>query len=131
MVWWLFGLFATVAAGYSWLPFSSFLASIIQFGITSWLFLYLPKLGKAVAILISLIMCIWPVVGFISYLNEKEPFFIIYFIIVFCLCITVIFNHFRTIREEHKPNFKTRIILSLVPFLVFMLYILTTYKYFI
>jgi hypothetical protein len=84
MVWWIFGLFATVAAGYTWIPFSVFLASIIHFGISSWLFFIFPKAGKIFSILISLIMCVWPLANFFS--NEgKDLFTTTYFLVVLCL----------------------------------------------
>jgi hypothetical protein len=66
MVYWMFGVMATVAAGDSWLPFLAFLVSVIHFGVSSWLYLNLPKVGKGLAILTALLMCIWPIAALIG-----------------------------------------------------------------
>jgi len=131
MVWWVFGLFATAAAGYSWLPFSAFLASIIQFGVSSWLFLNFPKGGKVFSIVLASIMCIWPI-GMIAYsIQTRDALGLIYFLVVIALCIGFIFNHIKTFKDPIRIKPSARVTLSIIPFGLFILYIITTYKYFI
>jgi hypothetical protein len=130
MVWWIFGLFATVAAGYTWLPFIAFLGSTLHFGISSWLFLTFPKPGKILAIATTLLICAWPIGTFFSN-ADKDPFTASYFVVVFILCGTLIYNHVTTFKDPRKPKAITRLIMSIVPFTLFTLYVFTTYRYFV
>jgi len=78
MVWYIFGVFAAVAAGYSWFLLAVFLAGIVQFGISSWLFLIFPKTGRKFSIIKALIMCIWPIEIILFY--HHDGFLTIYFL---------------------------------------------------
>jgi len=103
MVWWIFGMFASFAAGYTWLPFLAFLASIIHFGLSSWLFFSFPKTGKILSIMMALIMCAWPIGSFFS-MADTDPFTALYFVVVLGLCTTVMYNHIKTFKESRKPK---------------------------
>src|SRR5690348_556144 len=95
MVWWIFGLFASVAAGYTWIPFVAFLSSTIHFGISSWLFLTFPKPGKILSMLTGLLICTWPMIVLFSF-DDKDTFTSIYFFVVIALTATVIYNQIKT-----------------------------------
>ena len=130
MVWWIFGLFATVAASYTWLPFVAFLASTIHFGISSWVFLIFPKAGRILSIVTGLSLCTWPIGALFSSFNE-DIFSLIYFLFVIGLTAALLYNHIKTFRDLRKPKPITRLILSVIPFGLFILYVATTYKYFV
>jgi len=130
MVWEAFGILALVSSGYSWLPFSAFLASIIQFGVSSWLFLIFPKTGKLFSIAIALIMCVWPIRMTAYSFQTRDVIGSIYFLVVIGLCIGFIFNHIKTFKDPIRLKPSTRITLSIIPFGLFIFYVITTYKYF-
>ncbi len=104
-----------VSAGYSWVPLLGFLASLVHFGISSWLFLNFPKVGKVFAILTATILCIWPITALWSIASQAEPFEILIYSIPVILSGLVIYNHVKTFKENLKPKKLVRIILSIIP----------------
>ncbi len=65
-VYWMFAIMSTVSAGSSWVPFWAFVASILHFCISRWLFVCFPSAGKVVAITTGTGMSIWPVAAVVS-----------------------------------------------------------------
>ena len=123
----MFGAMATVAAGYTWVPLSGFLASILHFSLSSWLFLHFPKPGKIIAILTGTIMCIWPVMACIDAATHLEWLGVIFFLIPIACSGLVIFNHIKTFHQDTRPALIPRIILTVIPlgpFLLFLTHIL-------
>ena len=110
-VFWTFGLFSTVAAGSTWVPFSGFLASILHFGISSWIFLHFQKTGKIIAILTGTIMCIWPISTFAGSLTNMSIFMSSIFALPIILTGFVIYNHLKTFNQKSKPNLTSRVLL--------------------
>jgi len=129
MVWWIFGLFAVFAAGYTWLPSTAFLASVIHFGISSWLFLAFPKPGKILSLATTALMCAWPVDTLFSSGVDQITALLFLAVLVFCAAVT--YNHIRTFNDQKKPATFIRFILIIVPFTLFGWYVIKTYKYFI
>src|SRR5688500_16621373 len=119
-IYWMFGVMSTVAAGFTWVPFSSFLASILQFGIGSWLFLHALRIGKIIAIAIAMILCIWPFVALIELLKQFEVMTLLFYLTPVLFSAIIIFNHIKTFKQSKKPPFSTRIILSIIPFGLFI-----------
>ena len=75
-------------------------------------------------------MCIWPT-GMIYYsILSRDVFGFIYFLIAIGFCIGFIFNHIKTFKDQIRLKPSTRLILSIIPFSLFIFYIITTYKYF-
>ncbi len=129
MVWWIFGLFASVAAGYTWLPFTSFLSSIIHFGISSWLFLTFPKSGKILSMFTGLLICAWPIIALFSS-DGIDMVTSIYFLLVIVLTAIVIYNHVKSFKHSAKPKPLARLILSTIPLGLSIWYVAVAYRYF-
>jgi hypothetical protein len=131
IVFWTFGLFSSAAAGYSWVPFSSFLASILHFGLSSWLILYLQKVGRIIAVLTGITMCIWPVMAVEGTLNGGDIFMTLIFVLPVILTVFVIYNHVLTFSRADRPTLKQKLWLTLLPaglFIAYMIHILTMIK---
>jgi hypothetical protein len=122
-IYWMFGIMSSVAAGFTWVPFSSFLASIIQFGIGSWLFLHFPRTGKILGTAIAVILCIWPIVVLIELFTQFEALALVIYLTPVVLSVIIIFNHIRTFKQAQRPPLLTRVILSIIPFGLFVGYI--------
>jgi hypothetical protein len=114
---------ATVAAGYTWVPFLSFIISVFHFGLSSWLFLYFPKTGKIIAIVTATTMCIWPVLAFIGAVIDIELFGVIVYLMPILFSGIVVYNHIKTFNKVTKITAATRVILSAIPFGLFVTYI--------
>lgn len=124
-VFYTFGVFSTAAAGYTLVPFISFLASIILFGLGSWIFLHFPKPGKIVAIALLTILLIWPVsVLGNTLLRDQWPFdSMMYFIPITVLAAAPLYFHIKSLNKYIRPKRITRIILTAIPLTVFLLYV--------
>ena len=129
MVWWIFGLFAVFAAGYTWVPYTAFLASVIHFGISSRLFLAFPKPGKILSFATTALMCAWPLTALFS--SGVDRITALLFLVVLVLCAMVIYNHITTFNDAKKPAPFIRLILIIAPLALFGWYVIKTYKYFI
>jgi hypothetical protein len=131
LVFWIYGLFLTVSAGSTWLPDSAWLASIVHFGISSWLFLFFPKTGRILAILSAIVISIWPAVALLHPGPQDGLLEILIFLIPIISSLIVIYNHIRSFKQHHKPALQTRIILSAIPlglFIAYATYFLTLIK---
>ena len=131
-VYWMFGLMSSVAASLTWVPFSSFIASVFHFGLSSWLFLQFPKAGKITAIITGTVMCIWPTLAFIATLTQFDWFAIIVYFLPVIFSGLVIYNHIKTFQQDTRPAIATRIILTVLPlglFIAYIIYIATLINY--
>ena len=122
-IYWMFGVMSSVAAGFTWVPFSSFLASVIQFGIGSWLFLHFPRTGKILATVFTSIICIWPLVVLSGLFTEFDVLALVIFLTPVLLCAVIIYNHIKTFKQPQRPPVWTRVMLSIIPFGLFVGYI--------
>lgn len=127
IVYWTFGVFATVSAGYTRVPFVSFLASIWHFGISSWLFLNVPKVGKIMAFISGAVMCVWPSVAFVGTLADFDWFQTLLFFIPLLLTTVVFIQHIKTFRSIIRPQLVVRLILSIPPFALLVAYLAYLY----
>lgn len=121
IVWYMFGVFATVAAGYSWVPVSAFVAAVIHFGISSWLFLWFPKAGRIVACLTAIALCMWPAMGLMSTIR-REAFSLFFFGLPLIISIWIVYSHVKALGEPVVIKKKTKIILTAVPATLFVVY---------
>lgn len=127
IVYWTFGVFATVSAGYTWVPFVSFLASIWHFGVSSWLFLNVPKAGKIMSMISGTMMCVWASVAFVETLADFDWFQTLLFFTPLLLTAVVFIQHIKTFRSVSRPRLIIRIILSIPPFALLILYLVYLY----
>lgn len=123
IVWYMFGVFAVVAAGYTWLPISAFIASIIHFGISSWLFLWKPKAGRIVAITTAAILCIWPVAALVPTIR-REMFSLFFFGVPILFSTYVIAKHINAYGVYAKISKNKKVALSVIPAVMFVAYVI-------
>jgi len=123
-VYWMFGLMSSVAAGYTWVPFSSFIASVFHFGLSSWLFLHFPKTGKVICLLTGTVMCIWPTLAFTGTLSQFDWFAATIYFLPLVFSGLVFYNHITTFKQCTRPILTTRIILTALPLGLFIAYII-------
>ncbi|WP_215138944.1 hypothetical protein [Hymenobacter sp. ISL-91] len=122
----MFAAMSSVAAGITWIPTISFVGSMLHIGLSSWLFLVLPKPGKITSFITTALMCSWPITAGI----ESIKIFDFEALIIYTLPLTisgfVIWNHLRSFHEKENQSTKTQIVLSALP-LVFLVYIVYFY----
>ena len=127
IVYWTFGVFATVSAGYTWVPLVSFIASIWHFGVSSWLFLNVPKIGKIAALISGAVMCIWPGFALVGTLTDFDWFQTLLFFLPVLMTVVVFIMHFKTFRSDSRPRLVIRLILSIPPFALLVSYLVYLY----
>lgn len=118
----MFGVFSVVAAGYSWIPVTAFAGAIIHFGISSWLFLWLPRAGRITACISAVILCIWPAGAFVSTIRQ-ELFSLLFFGIPLIFNGVVVYNHIITYRRPYVIGRRARIVMTVIPFALFLYYL--------
>ncbi len=115
---------SSVAAGYTWVPFSSFIASVFHFGLGSWLFLHFPRTGKIAALLTGTVMCIWPSLAFTGTLSQFDLFAMTIYFLPLVFSGLVFYNHIKTFKQDTRPALTTRVILTVPPLGLFIAYII-------
>jgi hypothetical protein len=98
------------------------LASVFHFGLSSWLFLHLPKTGKIFSILTGTIMCIWPSAAFFGTLIQFVCFQTTIYFLPLAFTGVVFYNHIKTFHQNTRPNLTRRIILTALPPGLFVAY---------
>jgi hypothetical protein len=98
LVYWGFAVMSSVAAGIEWMPILSFTASIIHFGISSWLFFIYSRAGKILSITTAALISFWPAGAFI--LSFADGFHLENFIYLIPIIGSVFIAHF------HLKTFK-------------------------
>lgn len=125
MVYWTFGLMSTVAAGFTWVPLVSFIASILHFGLSSWLFLVLSKVGRVLAVLTGIFMAIWPLFSILSMsFNDNSVLEILLYLIPLLLNLFVIYNHFASFNASSRVNNFVKVWMGILPSSLFIWYVI-------
>lgn len=123
-IYWLFGTMMTVAAGVESLPIVSFLTSVLQFGLGSWMFLHWPRIGRWTAIILGILMLTWPISATPWIIREGDIWGYIFYGLPIILGSLVIYGHLKNIRDTERPNGLTRILLTLFPAGLFISYLI-------
>lgn len=127
-IYWLFGTMMTVAAGVESLPIISFLTSVLQFGIGSWMFLHWPRTGRWIAITFGILMLTWPLSSIPWIIREGEILGYIFYGLPIMLSSLVIYGHVKNIRDTERPKKLIRMLLTLIPsglFISYLVYLAT------
>ncbi len=112
----VYGEFALLIAGPDLLPVVSICASIVHFGVSSWLFLFLPKVGRVFSILTSLLLCAWPICA-VGYSIPTGDFVFFFFSILPVLFVAVVgYYHIKTFNGKSALGIAHKIGLALLPF---------------
>jgi len=131
IVYWLFALFSSVAAGVESIPFYGFIASTLHFGLSSWLFLHFHKTGRVIAILTGCVMCILPIAAIIGGAHNESIFLFVAFTTPVILTVLLIYNHVLTYNQDPQLGKRIRIGLSLIPmglFTAYIIYIISLFR---
>ena len=125
-----FGTMMTVAAGVDSVPVISFVGSVLQFGLGSWLFLHWPKVGRWAAITLGIVMLIWPLASIPWIIMEGDILGWVIYGLPILLTSLVIYGHVKNIRSNEKPKIWVRVLLSLFPgglFISYLVYLITIF----
>jgi hypothetical protein len=121
VVYWCFALMSTVAAGIDWVPIVSFIASIIHFGISSWLFFIYPKTGRVLAVITALLLAIWPIIGFATSFVAGSLIESVFYLMPLLCIIFIIYSHLKNFGNEHSmPSSIARTISIISPLSAFL-----------
>src|SRR5688572_5281448 len=112
-IYWLFGTMMTVAAGVDSIPMISFLTSVLQFGIGSWLLFHWPKVGRWVAIILGILMLTWPIYATPWIIKEGDIWGYFFYGLPIILSSLVIYGHLKNIRNAERPSVLTRVLLTI------------------
>jgi len=119
MIYWLFSLLSS----YGFISFLSFLASVLHFGISSWLFFFLTKSGRVLSLTTGLILIIWPVQIIINSLIDKEYSLLPYYLLPVIFTLSTSILHILNLTKPSPMNKVSRIIMAVVPFVLFLIYV--------
>lgn len=116
-VYWVIGVLASVAAGFSAIVSISFLASIIHFGVSSWLFLHIPKVGRMFATVTGLLVALFPATGCVNAILDKDLSYLFMAVPLLLFNLLVVSGHVKALKVN-KPLIALpgRILLSVIPF---------------
>jgi len=114
----------TVAAGVESVPIISFLASILQFGVGSWSFLYWPKTGRWIAIILGIAMLTWPISSIPWIIREGDIWGYAFYGVPIILSSLVVYAHLKSINDKERPGIWTRFLLTLFPCGLFVSYLI-------
>ena len=129
MIYWMFGTMMTVSAGpVNSIPVLSFWASVLQFGIGSWVFLHSVKIGRSIGIVLGLLTILWPVSAIPSLFKEAEVWGFLFYGLPIVLTTLVIYAHIRKFNDPGKPGKITRVMLSAVPFGLLIAYMIYLFR---
>jgi hypothetical protein len=119
MVYWLYSLLSVIG----FISFLSFLSSVLHFGISSWLFLFLKKSGRVLSITTGILMAIWPIQVTFNSLVDKEYSLLLYYLlpVIFSLITTSI--HILNITRPASTGRISRIVMASVPSVLFLIYV--------
>jgi len=123
MVYFMFGLMMTIAAGVDSAPVISFLASLIHFGISSWLFLFKNKLGRIINLFTSIALLIWPTFAFIGSVVANEAIAIIYYFVIILFVILASIVNIKSFDVKSQIESKVKFLMSAIPLLLLLIYI--------
>ena len=119
MVYWLFTLQLTI----TFISFLSFLASVLHFGISSWLFLFLNKSGKILGLTTGSLLMVWPVQVIVHSFIDSEYSLLPYYLfpVVFSLVTSILL--IVNLPDPAKMGKVSRYIMGSVPFVLFLIYV--------
>src|SRR5689334_16004736 len=89
LVYWLF----TLSSSYGLVSLTSFIASVIHFGISSWLFLFFNKTGRTLAIVSGILLMVWPLQASIHSLIDHEYSMLPYYLVPVLLTLLLVLIH--------------------------------------
>lgn len=115
LVYWMFAVMAAVAAGSTWVPFSAFVASILHFCISSWLFVCFPGAGKVTAIMTGTAMSIWPVAAVVNSLATGWGWGAALYALPLLMNGMVVYYHVATFGQTQQPPLPVRVLMSIPP----------------
>lgn len=120
---WTFGTMLTIAAGVDYIPMISFLSSIFQFGIGSWLFLFVPKIGRVVAIILGIAMLVWPFASIPWIIREREIWGYLFYGLPILLNSIIIYCHLMNFKSDLRPRLWIRVFMAIIPSGLFIWYL--------
>ena len=123
-IYWLFGVMMTLAAGVESAPIISFLSSVLQFGLGSWMLFYWPKVGRWVSIILGILMLTWPLSAIPSIIKEGDILGYIFYSLPIILSAFVIYGHLKDLRNNDRPKQLIRLLLTLFPGGLVLLYLI-------
>jgi len=104
-----------VAAGFGLIPLISFLASLIHFGISSWIIFWDFKIGKMIGISTTILMSIWPIFGLV------DSFI---FLVLLIQCIILIYLYLKVNYNIETEKKYLRVLLTIAPLSLFCFYLI-------
>lgn len=129
MIYWMFGTMMTASAGpVNSIPVISFWASVLQFGVGSWVFLHSVKIGRSICIVLGLLTILWPLTVVPWLFKEAEVWGFLFYGLPITLTTVVLYAHIRKFNEPERPGKITRVILSVVPFGLMITYMIYLFR---
>jgi uncharacterized membrane protein len=125
----MFAVMSVVAASSSWVPFSAFVASILHFCVSSWLFLSFPRTGKISAMVTGAAMSLWPFTAFVGSVLAGEAWAVAIYALPLLLNGVVMYYHYATFNHNLKPILGVRILISTPSLMVLIAFIVYYAQY--
>jgi len=119
MVYWLFSLLSVIG----FISFLSFISSVMHFGISSWLFLFLKKSGRVLSITTGLLMIIWPIQITFNSLVDKEYSLLPYYLLPVIFSLVTSSIHILNITKPANMGKVARIVMAAIPSMLFLIYV--------
>jgi hypothetical protein len=119
LVFWLFSL----QSAFELAGFISFVASVLHFGIASWLFLFFSKPGRILSIVTGMLLVAWPLEVTVQSLIQQEYSLLPYYLAPVLFTAGTIFLHAKNLKNTFKKGLVTRIILAVFPAGFFLMYV--------
>jgi len=119
MVYWLFSLLSTIG----FISFLSFVASVLHFGISSWLFLFWNKAGRVGSVTTGALLMIWPIQVVVNSFIDKEYSLLPYYLIPVIFSLITSILHIVNITKPVSVGKVSRYIMAIVPSILFLIYV--------
>jgi hypothetical protein len=114
----------TVAAGVESIPIISFLTSVFQFGIGSWLFLHWPRIGRWITIILGVGMLVWPLFAIPWIIQDGNVWGYVFYGLPIILTALVVYGHIRNFKNKERPSILIRVLLTVFPCGLFISYLI-------
>jgi hypothetical protein len=119
MLYWLFTLQSVI----TFISFLSFLAAVMHFGISSWLFLFRNKSGRVLGITTGSLLMVWPIQVIVNSIADAEYSLLPYYLmpVLFSLLTTAL--HIIYLQKPAMMGKISRYLMAAVPAFLFLVYV--------
>jgi hypothetical protein len=119
MLYWLFSLQSVL----TFISFLSFLAAVLHFGISSWLFLFRNKSGRVLGITTGSLLMIWPIQVIVNSLADGEYSLLPYYLVPVLFSLLTSVLHIKNLSKPAMTGNISRYIMAVVPASLFLIYV--------